>query len=139
MTSQASNDQLLNNIIVFGFSIAFGLVIASLQALKRTPSGFAIQLSGWTLVALLIGAAVMVPCFRLIVFSQRRYLRRAALAFVVLVGLGAFFYPMRVVPREKYRAVFTGLAVAVGALSVVAVLLLVLRRFFEREDQQDKS
>jgi hypothetical protein len=139
MTTQAENDRLLNNIIVFGFSMAYGLVVASLQALRRTPTGFAIELSGWTVVALLLGSTVMVPFFHLIVYSQRRILRRAALALVVLVGLGAFFYPMRVVPREKFRAVFIGLAVAAGALSVLAVLLLVLRRFFEREERQNEG
>jgi hypothetical protein len=137
--SQTPNDRLLNNIIVLGFSVAFGLVFASLQALRRTPSGFAIQLSGWTLVALSIGTVVMAPCFHVVVFSQRRNLRRAALTFVVLVGLGAFFYPMRVVPREKFHAVFTGLAVAAVALSIVAVLLLLLRRFFEHEERQNES
>lgn len=137
MTSQVRNDRLLNRIIICGFSGAFGLVIASLQALRPTPSGFAIELSAWTLLALLIGAVVMAPCFYMIIYSQRRNLRRAALALVVLVGLGAFFYPMRVVPSEKFHAIFTGLAVAGGALSVLAVLLLVLRRFFERDEQQN--
>ncbi len=136
MANSAQNERLLNHIIVYGFSSAFGLVIASLQALKPTPTGFAIQLTWWTLFAFLAGAALMLPCFHVIVYSGRKYLRRAALAVVILVGLVSFFYPMRVVPQEKMSAVFTGLAVAVVALSVMAGLLLLLHRFFEQDEKE---
>ena len=136
---RAADERLLNGIIILGFSGAFGLVIASLQALRGTATGFAIELSWWTLLAVLIGTAAMTPLFYVIVLSRRRTLRRAALAVVVLVGVVAFFYPMRVVPHERLRNIFTGLAVAVGALSVVAGLLLLLRRFFEHDDQHGES
>jgi hypothetical protein len=134
MMSETQNDRLLDRIMIYGFSFAFGLVIASLQALRPTPAGFAIELSWWSLVALVIGSGITLPCFQIIVRSERRNLRRAALAVVVLLGLGAFFYPMRIVPQEKLRAVFTGLAVAAGALSVLAAMLLVLHHYFESED-----
>lgn len=136
MTRQRQNERLLTQIIVYGFSLAFGLVIASLEALKPTTTGFTIQLSSGTLIALGIGAITLLPCFRLIVYSDRKWPRRFALGVIVLVGLGAFFYPMRVVPAEKWRAVFTGLVVAGLALSVMAGLLLLLHRFFERDEQQ---
>ena len=45
MRSEANDERLLNNIIVYGFSLAFGLVVASSQALRRVPTGFAIVLS----------------------------------------------------------------------------------------------
>jgi hypothetical protein len=137
MPSETRTDRQLSAIIVYGFSLAFGLVIASLQALRPTPSGFAIELSGWTLVAFLVGAAIMLPCFRVIVHTRSKNRRRAALLGVVLLGAAAFFYPMRVVPHEKYRPVFIGLAAAAFALSVLAGLLLLLHRFFERDEQQN--
>ena len=137
MPSETRNDRQLNAIIVYGLSLAFGGLIASLQALHPTPSGFAIVFSLWTVVAFLLGAAAMVPCFHVIIHSQSKYLRRASLTFVVLVGLAAFFYPMRVVPHEKYRPVFIGLAVAVAALSILAFLLLMLYRFFESDQKQN--
>jgi hypothetical protein len=136
--SESQNDRALNNILVYGFSLAFGLVIASLQALRSTPSGFAILISGWTLLALLFGAALTFPCFWVIVRSRSHALRRGALTLVSLLGLGAFFYPMRVVPREKYTPVFIGLFAAVTALSVVAGLLLMLHRFFERDEKRNE-
>jgi hypothetical protein len=136
VTRIEADDQLLSGIIVYGFSLAFGLVIASLEALRPTPTGFTIQLSWWTVVALLAAAAVMGPVFYTIVHSRRKYLRRAALGFVVVVSLGAFLYPMRVVPSEKLRPVFIGLAVAIGMLSVMATLLFLLHRFFENEERR---
>ena len=136
VATSENNDQLLSGIIVYGFSLAFGLLIASLEALRPTTIGFTIQFSWSTVVALLVGAAIMMPFFHAIVYSRRKYLRRAALAFVVVIGLGAFLYPMRVVPAEKLRAVFVGLAVAVGALSVMATFLFLLHRFFEKEERR---
>lgn len=136
VTSEEQNDRLLNQIMIYGFSFSFGLVIASLQALRRTPAGFAIQVSWWSLLAFLIGAGVTLPCFQVIVRSENRNRRRVALALVALLGTGAFFYPMRVVPREKFRPVFIGLAAAVCALSVLATLLLCLYRFFENEEKR---
>jgi Na+-transporting NADH:ubiquinone oxidoreductase subunit NqrB len=135
---ESQNDRLLNGIIVYGFACAFGLVIASSQALQPTTAGFSIELSWKTLLALAIGAVLMVPFFHVIVYSPRKSFRRGALALVVLVGLGAFFYPMRVVPREKLLPIFTGLAVAIFALSVLAGLLVILSRFFESEGKQGK-
>jgi hypothetical protein len=134
MADKAKSDRLLSRIIVYGFSLACGAVIASLEALRSTAVGFAIVFSWRTLLMFVVGTVIMVPCFLIILHSKRTYLRRAVLAFVTLVGLGAFFYPMRVVPGERMPAVSLGLAVAVIALSVIGGLLLMLRRFFESDE-----
>ncbi|HZR20398.1 MAG TPA: hypothetical protein VFE51_24160 [Verrucomicrobiae bacterium] len=133
MTSERPDDRLLNHIIIYGFSLAFGLVVASLQALRPNDAGFSLRFSWWTLLAFVIGAAIMWPWFRIIVYSESTKLRRASLVVVAIVGLTAFFYPMRLVPIEKFGAVFVGLGVAVAALSVLGALLVVLYRFFESE------
>ena len=133
MSTERPDDRLLNQIIVYGFSLAFGLVVASLEALRPNAAGFTLRFSWWTLLALLLAAAIMVPCFKTIIYSERKRSRRGALALVIILGLAAFFYPMRMVPSEKYGAVFVGLGVALAALSVLAALLLILHRFFESE------
>jgi hypothetical protein len=136
VTPETKNDRLLNRIIIYGFSFAFGALVASLQALRPAPAGFVIELSFWSLIAFVVGAALTLPCFQIIVYSRRQYRRRLALAAVVFLGLGAFFYPIRVVPQERVRAVFVGLAAAAVALSVVGGLLLSLHRFFEKEEKR---
>jgi hypothetical protein len=45
---------------------------------------------------------------------------------------------MRIVPHERVRAVFVGLAVAAMALSMVGGLLVLLYRFFEREEKRSR-
>jgi CDP-diglyceride synthetase len=133
MTSERPDDRLLNQIIVYGFSLSFGLVIASLEALRPNAAGFTLRFSWWTLLALIIGTGIMWPWFRIVMYSQRKPLRRLALLVVVMMGLAAFFYPLRMVPSEKFGAVFIGLGAAVVALSVLASMLIVLYRFFESE------
>jgi hypothetical protein len=138
MIAESKNSLRLSRIIVYGFSFSFGAVFASLQALRPSSGGFSLVMSWWTVLTLLSGAAIMVPCFQIIVCSQQRRRRRAALALVTLLGVAAFFYPLRFVPHERMAAVFTGLVAAVIVLSGIAGLLLLLRRFFEREEKQNQ-
>ena len=139
MIADTKNGRRLTQIIVYGFSFAFGIVFASLEALRPIPEGFSIELSWRTLLTLVIGTGVMLPCFQIITFSEQNHRRRMALVLVALLGIAAFFYPLRFVPREKMAAVFTGLGAAVIALFIVAGLLLLLLRFFEREEKRKQS
>src|SRR6266849_2245891 len=54
MTIEVKTDRLLNHIIIYGFSLAFGAVIASLQSLRAVPRGFSLEFSWWTLVVFLL-------------------------------------------------------------------------------------
>src|SRR6267378_4068084 len=137
MAEESKNDRLLNRIIVYGLSLSFSVLLASLEALRATNSGFTFEVTWRTLVALVLAAAVVAPCFQIIVYSPNKRARRAALIVVVLIGIGSFFYPLRFVPREKMGAIFTGLGLAVVALSTVGGFLLLVRRFFE--EGSDKS
>jgi hypothetical protein len=133
MEAERATDRLLSRIIIYGFALAFGLIAASLEALRPGPNGFTLRISGWTLVALFLAAAAMLLCFHVIVYSRRKLPRRAALTLVTGLGLAAFFYPLRMVPQEKFRPIFIGLGVAVLALSFLATMLFLLYRYFERE------
>ncbi len=131
MPTEQENEQLLKRIIVGGLSLSFSVLIASLEALRSTSSGFAFAVTWRTFIALLLGAAVVIPCFQVIVYSTRKYLRRLALVVVAMIGVTSFFYPLRFVPREKMGAIFGGLTLAAIALSIVGGFLLLARRFFE--------
>ena len=133
MKPENKSQRTLHRIITYGLALSFTVLIASLETLRGTPTGFKFVISWRTWVALAIGAAVMVPCFQILIYSERRGLRRAAFAMVVLIGVGGFFYPLRFVPSEKMSQIFGGLGLAVIALAVVAGLLLMARRFFEGE------
>jgi hypothetical protein len=133
MNTPADNSRVLNRIIVVGLSMAFSALIASLETLRPAPSGFAFEFSWKTLASFAVGLAVVVPCFRAIVYSQSKPRRFSALIVVGLIGIASFFYPLRFVPREKYSAIFGGLALAAVALCIVVALLLMARRFFEKD------
>ena len=133
MSPPAENAKTLNRIIVGGLSLAFSTLIASLQMLRPASSGFAFEISWWTLLAFIVAAMVVLPCFLTIIYSPRKSRRTVSLVIVSLIGICSFLYPLRFVPREKFGAIFGGLALAVLALSIVAVFLLLVRRFFEKD------
>ncbi len=130
-TVESQNDRTLNRIIVYALSVSFSGLLASLEALRPAPHGFVLRPSWATVLAFFAGAAVVVPCFQILVYSTRPARRRIAVALVALIAMGSFFYPLRFVPRENLISVFLGLGVAVVALSIVGSFLLMTRRFFE--------
>lgn len=133
MSTAADNSRVLNRIIVTGLSLAFSTLIASLQMLRPATSGFAFEFSWWTLLAFAVGGIVVVPCFLTIVYSTRKGWRLVALVIVSLIGICSFLYPLRFVPKEKFSAIFGGLALAALALAIVGAFLLLVRRFFEKD------
>jgi hypothetical protein len=131
-----TTDRTLKWIIIGGFSLAFGFLLASLQALRSTPSGFLIEITWVTWLTFLLGAAAVTPCFQTILSSESKPRRRVALGIIIAIGLVSFLYPLRFVPRERLGAILTGLLAAAFALSCVAGCLLLARRYFERDDQE---
>jgi lysylphosphatidylglycerol synthetase-like protein (DUF2156 family) len=138
-TESTANDRSLNSIIVYGLSLSFSVLLASLEALRSTRTGFNFEITWRTFLALVIAGAVFVPCFRTIVYSRIKSSRRIAITIVIIAGISSFFYPLRFVPREKMGAIFTGLGLAVLALSGVAGGLLMVRRWFEGNDARNES
>src|SRR5258708_13992483 len=123
MKSERPDDRLLSRIIIYGFAGAFGLIAASLEALHPGPGGFSLHISIRTLLALVLSAAAMVPCFHVIVYSDNKLARRSALGLVTALGLAAFFYPLRMVPQEGFGPGVIGLVVPVLAHSFLATML----------------
>ena len=123
-------------IIVYGLSLSFSVLIASMQTVRATATGFTFDFNRGTLLAFVIGAALVVPCFQAIFYSKRVGLRRVALVVVIAIGLAGFIYPLRFVQGEARPAIFIGLTVAVCALSIVGVLMLLVSRFLARDEKQ---
>ena len=139
MASEQDTDRLMGRIMVYGLSLGFSAVVATLETLRVQPSGFAFEVTWRTFVALLVAGLVLVPCFRVIVHSPRKVPRRFAMVTVSIIGVGAFFYPLRFVPHEKMGDIFTGLGLAALALAAVGGCLLWVRRFFERDEKTKET
>lgn len=129
----ASDDRPVFRIIVYCLSLAFSVLVASLETVRHGDAGFAFHISWRTLFVLLVSASFFVVCFKAIFHSTRRKLRRAALAVVSMIGLGAFLYPLRFVPLEKFGDIFFGLAIAASLVSAIAAALYGVNRFLNAD------
>lgn len=126
------------NILVYGLSLSFGGVLASLATVRATAHGFTLEYSSATIIAFVCGSALMVPCFKAIFSPVRKGFRRIAWVVVITIGLSGFLYPLRFMPVEKRRDISIGLVSAVIALSGIAGLLLLSHRFLEADAKSTK-
>jgi len=131
-----SDDRPVFGIIVYCLSLAFSVLIASLETLRPTTSGFTFHPSWRTLLTFFIGVAIFIPCFKTIFLSPHKRGRVAGMALVVVVGLVSFLFPLRFVPTEEFGALFTGLSIAVCFLSTIGGILFVISRFLNAEERQ---
>src|SRR5581483_6004134 len=70
--------------------------------------------------------------------ARQKSLRFWAELLLLLLGMAAFLYPLRFVPREKLPEMFTGLITAVCALSLLGGLLVMMGRFLESDDKANQ-
>ncbi|HZV33650.1 MAG TPA: hypothetical protein VFB72_03670, partial [Verrucomicrobiae bacterium] len=116
---ESKNERDIRRIMVAGTAIAFGCMAGSLEALRGGPGGFSFQISWRTFLAFAVGGLAVVPFWNIVfglVSNNRTRSRhvRAAILFL-LIGIAAFLYPLRFIPKEKLPEVYTGLVFAVCA------------------------
>lgn len=141
MANETRSDSQFFGVMVYGLALGFGGVCASLASIRSTPAGFTIDLSLRTALAFVLGTVLMVPCFRIILFSESKKRKLVAWSIVGATGLAGFLYPIRFVPTEKMRDIVVGLISAVFALSGIAALMILTHRFLEadRKSSDDKN
>lgn len=142
-SNAAKNARDLRRIIVLGTSIGFGCVVGSLEALRPSHAGFTFQITGRSFVAFAIGAILVFPFWR-IIFSPSQSAhqtasRRWAMIFLAILGLASFLYPLRFIPNEKISSLLIGLGAAICALTGVAGLLWMMKRFLDRDARQNEN
>lgn len=62
-----------------------------------------------------------------------------SLVALAVVGIGAFLYPLRFVPKERLPDIRTGLITAFFALSGVVGLLWGVKRFMDSDEKQERA
>jgi uncharacterized membrane protein YeiB len=128
--------------MVFATALAFGALVASLEALRGSPAGLSFHVSIRTLVAFLIGAGVAVACWKLMDSgnsSTQRAGRIIGVAVLVATGLAGLLYPLQFVARDKLPDILIGLAIAVFALSLVGALLWLVHRFLDADTSREEQ
>lgn len=128
-----SNDRQVFAIIVYCLSLAFAVLVASLETVRSTQTGFFFEVSWRTVLIFVLAGVILVPCFKTIFQSRQKHRRSALLIFVCAIGLGAFAYPLRFVPAEKYGDILLGLTVAACALSIIGTILFLINRFLNAD------
>src|SRR4051794_11560672 len=129
MQTEADRQQLLYRVVTCSTALGFGCMFASLEALRPSPTGFSFEFSLRTVIAFAVGGAWVFPFWRFLFKNSSASGRKMKIIWAVgfaalaVLGIGAFLYPLRFVPREKLPEIRTGLITAFFALSGVVGLL----------------
>jgi hypothetical protein len=143
MNGDSKNQRRLYPIFTLSTALAFGCMVATLESLRPDSAGFSFEPSYKTLIAFAAGGAIAFPLWRLILNGTRLGQRNLSLATgamvvgMLILGVGAFLYPLRFVPRDKWPEIRTGLLTAVCALSGVACLLWGVKRFVDTDEKEN--
>lgn len=130
------DDRTVFRIIVYCLSLAFSVLVASLETLRSTDTGFTFVISWRTLLALVVGGVIFVPCFKTSFLSPSKRRRTVAIALAVVTGFVSFLYPLRFVPAHKLGAIFTGLTIAACVLSTIGGILFVIKRSLDADERR---
>lgn len=145
MNDDSKNQRRLYPIFTLSTALGFGCMVATLEALRPDSAGFSFDVSYKTLIAFIAGGAIAFPLWRLILNGTRLRQRNLNLATgtmvvaLLVLGIGAFLYPLRFVPRDKWPDIRFGLITAVCALSGVACLLLGVKRFMDADEKNENA
>ena len=136
----SGSESVLLRIAGVGASLAFGAMVASLFALKTNPGGFVFELNVPTVISFIAAGTLAWFYWRLVarmaVDKAPQQRRKRFIVFSVgllLVGVVSFLYPLKFIPPEKRKDVFTGLALAVGCVVGVGFVMWKVKRFLDAD------
>ena len=135
----ATDDRPVFRIIIYSLSLAFSVLVASLETMRSAGNGFTMVVSWKTVLVFAAAASCFLACFRGIFLSPNRRYRGRLLAVVVGVGLISFLYPLRFVPNQKFGAILIGLAIALAVLTTVGFMLYTAGKFFESDGSDEAA
>ena len=135
------NDRWLWRIVEGAVALSLGAMAAFFWSVKAVNPTLRFEFSFGTVVAFLVGTAVSLVAWRLMVGTGRG--RKAGLVvfslFLCLVTAGAFVYGLKDVGGERAADFVVGTAWAVAFLVGVGFLLWRTGRFFEEADARQRK
>jgi ABC-type nickel/cobalt efflux system permease component RcnA len=130
-------DRTFFGIVSWSTALCFGGVVASLESLYKDQSGFAFHINAATFITFALGTVAGLAYWRIASISG--LVRKVSSLLLVLLGVGAFLYPLRFLPREKFTEVFEGFVAAVFVLSLGAFILWRVTRFLDRDAADEEA
>jgi hypothetical protein len=123
-----------------GMALAFGFMAGSLEALTRDARGMRFDLSLWTVIAFLAGAAVGWFYWEMAMKmntdaehssarARRRFIVFSALLFVG--GFASYLYRLRFVSRTSSWEVAEGVVLAFVVVAAIGVVMWRIGRYLE--------
>lgn len=145
-TEKPSGSSALFRIAGVGASLAFGVMVASLFAIKPVTEGLAFELNASVIISFIAAAVVAWFYWRMVARmamarapEQRRKKFAAFSVGLLLVGIVSFLYPLKFIPAEKRKDVFIGLGLAIVVLSGVGGVMWKVRNFLEADLKRSES
>lgn len=143
-TSSDTGTSALFRIAGAGAALAFGAMVATLFALRRSSGGgFEFEINALAIISFVAAASVAWFYWRMIErMAVGRAPERRRKKFVIfsigllLIGVLAFLYPMKFVPPEKRADVFSGLVLAFTVIAGVGFVMLKVKRFLDADQQR---
>ena len=144
--NQIRTNRALFRIVAGATALAFGTMVASLFAVKKTPGGLIFEFTVPALVAFFVAAAVAWFYWRMV---ERLALTAASGAkpkfppkfalfsgALLMIGFMSFLYPMKFIPAEKRQDVMIGLTLALACIAGVGFVMWHVRKFLESDQQR---
>ena len=115
---------------------AVGLTVAGLQALTMTNSGLDVNITFTTGIAFIIGTVAALAFWKIAVgwLGVRR--ERAVVIATIVVGLGAYLYPVRFMPRDKLPDIGIGVGCALGVIGFGVYTFWRFMRFMDADNKK---
>jgi len=136
-------DATFRGLVMAASALGMGGMVASLATVRQGPHGFEFH---WTALAIpgfvagaLIGCLYWAMIFRFSARSGAHGGRRPvaiASAFLLVLAMAVFLYPIRFIPDQKRGDVIVGLAAAIVVLGGIGFLIHTIVRWLEQDDAE---
>ena len=144
MQKETKNERDVMRIMIWGTAVAFGFMAGALQVASAQARRFHFLSSRRSpLAAFLVGTGIVLGFWKIILNrasnARQKSLRFATEVVLLLLGMGAFLYPLRYGPSERLPDMFTGLITAASSRSLLLAALLVMTgKFLESDDKRNR-
>jgi hypothetical protein len=146
MAEQRTTESGIFRIAGVGAALAFGAMVASLFALRKSAAGLVFELNALAVIAFVASAVVAWFYWRLVarmaVDKSPELRKKKFVVFsiaLLVVGAFAFAYPLRFIPAERRTDVFIGLALAVAVLTGVGFVMRQVIKFLNADQKHTEE
>jgi uncharacterized BrkB/YihY/UPF0761 family membrane protein len=146
MNTESKSERDFSTVVAFSSTLAFGAMLAVLQALRVSKSESSFDFSIWTAIAFLVGSTSLFAYLRLVFTCGKRTPRAFRYGGLVVLGLMAsvaLIYPLRLRQLDQLGQRFAGVGAALcfiaAGLTMVYRVVLAAERDEDRQEAEEKK